>query len=279
MGRIKVKKIKLYNKKISNKIVLISDIHYHNKKDLNKLNKVLEKINSLKPNYICILGDTCDQAKILDEDILIDWLQRLSKISKVIMVYGNHDIALYDTNNFYLNEKLFNKVKKIKNLELLDNNIKEENGICFVGTKLDYDYYYKLKENSKEFIRHYNSFIKKLSSNNYNILLTHSPIALTQEGTIKELNDYKNIDLILCGHMHGGMVPEILRPIFKTRGILGPNKKKLFIKNAYGNFKIENISFMVSSGITKLSNVSRINFLDVLFRPEIVLIDIIKDEN
>lgn len=275
MGKIKLTKIKVNNLKLSSKIMLISDIHYSNKKDIFKLNKVLEKIDSLKPNYICILGDTLDESKVLDEDNLINWLTSLSKISKVIMVHGNHDFALYKTHTTYYNKKLFNKIGKIKNLVLLDNEMYEENGINFIGLNLGYDYYYVGYENSNDFIKHYNKLALKLDNKNYNILLNHSPIALTQKGVLTKLNNYKKIDLILCGHMHGGLIPDILRPIFKTRGILSPNKQKLFIKYAYGNFKIENIKFMVSSGITKLSNVSRFSNFDKLFRPEIVSIDLV----
>lgn len=274
MGKIKLTKIKVSNSKFNSKVVLISDIHYSKKEDIFKLNKVLEKIQTLKPNYICILGDTLDEAKVLDEDYIINWLVLLSKISKVIMVHGNHDFALYKSHTPYYNEKLFNKISKIKNLVLLNNEMYEENGINFIGLNLGYDYYYVGHENPYEFIKHYNKLVTKLNNKNYNILLSHSPIALTRKEILAKLNDYKKIDLILCGHMHGGLMPDILRPIFKTRGILSPNKQNLFVKYAYGNFKIANINFMISSGITKLSHVSRFSELDKLFRPEIVSINL-----
>lgn len=274
MGHIKIKRIRLSNNKIASKIVLISDIHYSGKKDLNKLNKILDKIKEINPDYICILGDTCDQAKILDEELLISWLENLASICKVIMIYGNHDLVQYKTHTPHFNEKLFNKIKNIKNLSLLDNELKAENGICFIGLKFGFDYYYKFGEKNEQFIKQYNEVVNKLDRNNYNILLTHSPIAITRDGVIRKLNDYKKIDLVLCGHMHGGLMPNILRPIFRTHGLVSPDKHRLLIKNAYGNFKIENINFMVSSGITKLSSVSNMNVLDRLFSPEIVLIDI-----
>ena len=278
MGQIKIKKTKVPNRKINNQIVLISDIHYNDKSDQVKLNNVLKAINTLNPDYICILGDICDQAKILDEDILITWLTQLAKITTVIVVYGNHDIALYDNGTCYINDKLFNKIKKIKNLYLLDNQLLTINNICFVGLKLDYKYYYDTKEDPEEFIKHYNRIVNSLDPNTYNIILSHSPIALTKKGTLLKLNDYSNIDLILCGHMHGGMIPNLLRPIFKTTGLIGPSKRGLFIKNAYGCFKVNDISFVVSSGITKLSKVSKINFLDNFFGPEVFLIEVQTDD-
>lgn len=274
MGQVKVNKFKISNKKISSRMVLISDIHYYNKKDEIKLKIIYETIKNLSPNYICILGDTCDQAKIFDENVLIDWLKQLSEITVVIMVYGNHDIALYDSKTEWLNDKLFNKIKRIKNLYLLDNEVINIEGINFIGLKLDYNYYYDKKEDPKEFIKHYNALVKNLDDKNYNVLLSHSPIALTKNHTLLQLNDYKNIDLILCGHMHGGMMPDLLRPIFKNRGLIGPSKRGIFIRNAYGHFKVNNINFIVSSGVTKLSNVSRMNCLDSLFNPEVILVEL-----
>lgn len=276
MGKIKIKKIKLSNPKLTNKIILISDIHYSSKKDLDKINKVLDKIKTISPDYICVLGDTCDQAKILDEELLIDWFENLASISKVIMVYGNHDLTHYKKHTSYLNEKLFNRIKSINNLELLDNELRCENGICFIGLKFDFDYYYKFGESKTKFINQYNKVVNKLDSNNYNVLLTHSPISITKDGVIKKLNDYKKLDLVLCGHTHGGLMPNILRPIFKTHALVSPNKRRFFVKNYYGNFKIEDINFMISSGITKLSNVSSFSYFDKLFNPEIVEIEISK---
>ena len=218
MGRVKVKKIKITNNKINSKIVLISDIHYYSKSDIDKLNLVLSSIKKINPEYICVLGDICDQAKVLDEDVLVNWVKELSLISKVIMVYGNHDVILYSNYSPCFNKKLFNKIKNIPNLYLLDNKIMEENGICFIGIKLDYDYYYKSHENEIIFINHYNKIIKRLDNKKFNILLSHSPIALVKDTTLNMLNDYSSLDLALCGHMHGGITPEVLRPILKTRG-------------------------------------------------------------
>jgi len=274
MGKIKLTRINLDSNKIESKIVLISDIHYSRKSDMIKLEKVLDNIQKINPHYICILGDTLDQAKISDENEIVNWLSKLASYSKVIMIHGNHDLAIYDTHCAYYNEQLFNKIGKIQNLVLLNNEMYVENGINFIGLNLGYDYYYEDHENHDSFVAHYNKIIHKLDTNNYNILLSHTPIALTKEENLKRLNDYKNIDLVLCGHMHGGLTPEFLRPILKTRGLLSPNKKNLLIKYAYGNFKILSVNFMVTSGVTKLSSVSNANCFDCLFRPEIVDINI-----
>lgn len=279
MARIKVNKVKLVSDKIACRLVLISDIHYSSKDDLNKLNKVLEEIKVLNPDYICIAGDICDQAKVSNGDLLIKWLERLALIKPVMMIYGNHDLALYKSQSSYFNKTFFDKVKKLKNVNLLNNEMIVDNNIRFIGLNLGFYHYYKKDEGKVDFINFYNKTVKKLNSKYYNILINHSPIALTKDGVLKKLNDYKNIDLVLCGHMHGGLVPNVLRPIFKNRGLISPGKKYWLVKHAYGHFKIDDVNFIVSSGITKLSDVSKFGYLDKFFSPEIVLIEIEKRNN
>ena len=73
---------KKYNIKgsINKNIVLISDMHYSDKSDIKHLNKVLDYIKKLNPSYICIPGDITDNTYVKDEELLIDWFNRLSNI-------------------------------------------------------------------------------------------------------------------------------------------------------------------------------------------------------
>ena len=71
MGKI-IKKNYDIESKINKKIVLLSDIHYYNKKDIKKLNKILKKIQSINPDYICISGDLIDEAKSMNEEISLE---------------------------------------------------------------------------------------------------------------------------------------------------------------------------------------------------------------
>jgi hypothetical protein len=50
-----------------------------------------------------------------------------------------------------------------------------------------------------------------------------------KEDIIKQID----VNLILCGHMHGGIVPNCLRKIFRHNGIISPSKS-VFPKNVYG---------------------------------------------
>ena len=97
-------------------------------------------------------------------------------------------------------------------------------------------------------------------------------IVLTEDNVIKALKD---INLVLCGHTHGGLTPNFLQRYLKNRIFISPDKKKFFVNNGYGYLPLNNLDIIISSGITKLSHASKISNLDFLFKPEIVVIDLI----
>ena len=260
------------NSRINTNIVLISDIHYYSKKDIKYLNKILDKITRLKPNYICIPGDIIDECNIEDEKYFIEWLTKLSNITKTIISLGNHEYYIDKRKNLYgFNKELFQKIKKINNIYLLDNENVIIDDINFIGLTLNKDYYYKHYEDYDNFFKSINSL--KINTNYYNILLCHSPVNVTNEKVIEKLN----VDLILCGHTHGGMVPKIFRKIIKNDGFISPNKK-LFPKKVYGNLKIKNTNIIITSGITVLSHTNRFYMLRHFFSGEIVNIKLTKSK-
>lgn len=251
------------NSNLNRKIVLISDIHYENKEDIKKLNYILNNIKKIKPDYICIPGDIINKSQIDDEKDLINWLKKLSKITKVIISIGNHEFYVNKRNKvFDLNKSLFNKISQIDNLYLLDNKNIIIDNINFIGLTVPMEYYDE-NNNSKDFDKCLNNI--KIDKKYYNILLSHSPINICNYEILKDMN----IDLILCGHMHGGVVFNFLRPIFKNRGLVSPNKK-LFPKIAYGYLKIANTNIIITSGIKVIPYKS----INKLFKSEIVSINI-----
>ena len=127
---------KIYNlkNKSPKDIVLISDIHYYDKKDMKYLNKLYLKLKEIDPNYICISGDLTNEAYIKDEELLIEWLEKLSKISKVIYALGNHENYVSRKKKLFgFNRDLLNKISNIDNLYLLDNDNVVIDNINFMG--------------------------------------------------------------------------------------------------------------------------------------------------
>jgi len=253
------------NNIFNKKIVLISDIHYYSKKDILRLNNIYDNIKKIKPNYICITGDTIEKSSVFDLNLLIEWLKKITNICKVFIVLGNHEFYL---NKIKAKDKLDNtfilRLNRIKNLYFLNNTNKIVDGINFIGITLPIKYY------EEENLENFKNYIDTIKTNDkyYNILLCHSPINISKEEIINNIN----VDLVLCGHMHGGIVLRILRPIFKTGGFISP-QKKLFPKYAYGNIKVNKTNIITTSGIKVLSK-RYINKLTNLFPSEIAIINL-----
>ena len=70
-------------------------------------------------------------------------MKKLATINKTIVVLGNHDIE-YRTkkeNKYKENEYFISSLKKIKNLDLLRNEIYKDKNITFVGCEIEYEHY------------------------------------------------------------------------------------------------------------------------------------------
>ena len=236
------------------KIVVISDIHYVNNKDIKKLEKLLKVLNKYNADYICIPGDIIDNNDTIDKNYIISWLERLSKNNTVIMSLGNHDLRIDDEiakYKYYVDDNFINKLSNIDNLYLLNNSSKSYKDIYFYGYTESFDYYYKNNDEDKNIMNKELDKYKVCNDlpNKYRVLLMHSPLCLKYKDIKEKLNCY---DLILCGHMHNGVMPPILDDIFRgNRGIVSPNKR-LFPKFARGIIKNNN-TVVISSGITKMA--------------------------
>ena len=155
--KIITKQYKIYSE-LNKKIVLISDIHYSNRNDIDNLNTILEKIKSVKPDYICIPGDIIDKSKIDDESLFIGWLKKISSISHVIISIGNHEYYIDKHNEvFGLNKDFYDRLSRINNLYVLDNKNIVFDNINFIGLNLPIDCYFKPN------IDKFNSFFNNIS--------------------------------------------------------------------------------------------------------------------
>jgi len=111
MGKITLKNYDV-SSNINKKIVVISDIHYYSKYDKKKLDKVIKKIENIKPDFICIPGDIVDEAKVLDLDLFIGWLTNLACICKVVIALGNHELFITKGHIQSNADELIKNIKK-----------------------------------------------------------------------------------------------------------------------------------------------------------------------
>jgi len=158
------------------RLVHFSDIHYRGNRSF--LEKVVERINSLSPDFVCFTGDIVEEPAHLDEALDI-----LSAIRQPLYgVPGNHE---------YWSGVSFQDIAACFRATggdwLLDRGRVAADGRCWIeGTAAQ-----KQSEKPREF--------QPDTSSTRRILLSHYP------STANELAGAK-YDAILAGHSHGGQV-------------------------------------------------------------------------
>ena len=272
MNKIKLKTDIVYNNNTNKDLIIIhlSDIHFNTNTKVKDLDMIYNEVNKVKPDYIMITGDLIDTPEITKNNDkikeLITFLSNIAKISKIMIAIGNHDVLHQNDYRF------FNKLNDLYNIYVLDNTSYQDEFIYVAGFTLPSEYYYNINksENKEVLLNHLDShkeLINKLPRNIPKVALIHSPVRVSENESLKRLHEY---DLILSGHTHNGMVPDILEFLFKGNiGIISPYKN-FFPAGAKGKIEkdIDNkkITLIINGAYTKLSKksgkiLSKLNFV------------------
>jgi len=239
----KVKKLYLKYPNINNNlnglsIVQITDLHLGGFQSKDWINKLIRKVNSLKPDIIAITGDIMDRDLCEKENqchIFKDLKSRLG----IYAVSGNHE--------FYEGYEKFQKYMKNNNITVLKNNVIKINDNLEIGGIED-----------REYTKYFHKFeiknvLKNFSKKRFSIFLSHRPFYFTQG--VKY-----GVDLQLSGHTHAGQIPPFEFFVY------------ISYKYHYGLFKYKNSYIYTSSGTSTWGPPMRL-----LSNNEIVYIKILKN--
>ena len=259
-NKIDVTEYSILNKKIPEefndfKIVQLSDFHSNGYKDTTDI--IINKIENINPDIVVMTGDMVSW-KIGNIEELEKLISSLSINYPIYYINGNHEQLLEIINLNEYNEFL-NKIKNLGvayiknnfveifrdgesiNLYEIDIPLVDSTGLYVKEDELDDDYI--------------NNKLSNIKSNKFNILLAHNPLF------IDEYSSW-GADLVLSGHMHGG----VIRIPIIDEGVLSP-EKKFFPKYDAGEFKVGDTTMIINRGI----GTSSIN-LRVFNKPEISVI-------
>ena len=260
------------DKKFSGTIVHLSDLHFSNRYPKKRLEKIIQKIEKIKPKYICITGDLIDSPLESKENLdpFFSFLNNLATFAPCILILGYHDLLEKWAYGKEYQEYL-KKLKQISGVYCLRNEMLSFQDVCFYGYEVEERKYHPENAYKEEVSKEILNTIKFPEDEKYHVLLLHSPNFLL--GKQKKL---KNCDLVLCGHNHDGL---LFYPFTHTNwhfGVISPNKK-LFPKNTRGWYpgKGEKPEFIINGGIIKLSKlsgpISAFNFLFPSILTEIII--------
>ena len=165
------------------RIVFVSDIHHGTSLSIERVKKLVERINNLKPDIIILGGDYSSREDKYIEP-LFDELKNLKCKCGVFGVMGNHD--------YFVNGGLTKKMMARNGIKICDNKsywLKINRDSIKIGGVDD-------PEGSKQEI---DSTVFDVKKKDFCILISHRP-----EYIPKINNDL--VDLTLSGHTHGGQV-------------------------------------------------------------------------
>jgi len=248
---------------------LYSDLHYVPGDNLSFLKKSIENMEKESPDYIFFLGDLIDDSYYTKEQLkeLYDLVNRMTKLSKVILVLGNHDQFTRVRNKKwvdYYNESFVNDLKNL-NVKVLENESYQDDNLYVYGTKFSGDYY-ENREQLKEFIETITK--AEFSSEQFNILLEHSPKHTFNGELISLLSNLKDVDLTLAGHYHNGCIPWYVDKFLPGNfGLMDPYLN-LLPQNARGVKQITDTNTgIISAPLTTFTSISGLNKIQPLFYP------------
>lgn len=224
------------------KFVVITDLH--NKEYGEKNADLAELVKEQNPDFIAVCGDMVNRGDP-DTTKMKDVLEKLSKIAPTYCCLGNHErdnAAKFGTD--------FKSETKSTGAVLLDNEYIKftKNGkSVLIGGMSDYPYYeFYTPDDDVPSRTLWEEFAEK-AKNNFIILLHHQPEYIAEDAKKTD------IDLIVCGHTHGG---QIQLPFIG--GVIAPNQG-LFPKYDKGEFDLDGTKMIVCAGLSNTVFIPRIN--------------------
>lgn len=240
------------------RILHISDSHFGRKASFEektqRMTDILQAAESLCPDVIAMTGDLV--SRTADEEALkfgYMLLRMLSRKAPVLYVFGNHETTLPEEMRIALLQKIGEL-----DIHILNNASVNLCGVDFFGYVLPNSCYKNENGSYRRLEKCSWTEIRKAIGERGDapcVLLAHNPMGLDAYA------DW-GADVVLSGHVHGGIVRLPL-----IGGILSP-ERRFFPKYTKGCYEHEGTKMVVSAGIGKLR----------FFNPaEVVCVDLVRD--
>lgn len=224
------------------KFVVITDLH--NKEYGEKNADLAELVKEQNPDFIAVCGDMVNRSDP-DTTKMKDVLEKLADIAPTYCCLGNHE----RDNAAEFGTDFKSEIDSTGAVLLDDEYIKfTKNGkSVLIGGMSDYPYYeFYTPEDDVPSRTLWEEFAEK-AKDNFTILLHHQPEYIAEDAKKTD------IDLIVCGHTHGG---QIQLPFIG--GVIAPNQG-LFPKYDKGEFDLDGTKMIVCAGLSNTVFIPRIN--------------------
>ena len=263
------------------KISLMSDFHFSERTEHNRIIKLIDDVEKEQPDYIFFFFDIINDGKNVNNIFrnVSFYLNLIGTLAPVYMVYGNHDVMVKNNDNWdeFVNDDYVSMLKGIYNMRVLDDeSVMLRENIGLVGIKLPFSYYQNYSEDSSKCLEIMNDkvnnhLLDNIFNSSFNIFLTHTPnnffdkeFYLKLLDTIKnDINRNVNFDVLIAGHLHNGLIPSYVDKIIPgNRGLVGVVGKnyKLLANNSRGIKNItDNTKGIILPAVTTLESYPSLN--------------------
>lgn len=224
------------------KFVVITDLH--NKEYGEKNADLAGLVKEQNPDFIAVCGDMVNRSDP-NTTKMKDVLKKLADIAPTYCCLGNHE----RDNAAEFGTDFKSEIDSTGAVLLDDEYIKfTKNGkSVLIGGMSDYPYYeFYTPDDDVPSRTLWEEFAEK-AKDNFTILLHHQPEYIAEDAKKTD------IDLIVCGHTHGG---QIQLPFIG--GVIAPNQG-LFPKYDKGEFDLDGTKMIVCAGLSNHVFIPRIN--------------------
>lgn len=263
MKKFVVREYKICSPKIKKNLtaVFLADLHSYVYGEQNC--KLIQAVDKKKPDLIFCAGDMMIAKKETSDEAALSLMMRLAEKYPVYYGLGNHEYRMKLYRDVYGNryDRYASQLKR-NHVIMLDNEriFNEEWNLNIAGLSIDREYYKRFRKTpmSPDYVKRE---IGRPDKESFQILIAHNP-------EYYDIYDSWGADLVLSGHVHGGVVRLPL-----LGGVVSP-RLTLFPKYDGGEFQGKNGKMILSRGLGTHTIPIR-----VFNPPELIVLRLAKSED
>ncbi len=197
--------------KSTHTFVFVSDLHTGQGQKKEAIEKMVEKINDAKPEFVVLGGDITDEFTTYEE--MMDIYRVLGKIeAPTYFIYGNHDRQVKSAlsgGRTYEDQQLEKEIKRAGITILQDQFVKISDDLVILGRE----------DMSSDSRGHWNSLKNPYEGKGALIVMDHQPFDKNQ-------TDSSNPPFQISGHTHAGQLWP-LQLVYETVGLPTYGEKEM----------------------------------------------------
>ncbi len=188
--------------KIKNNVTFAAISDSEGKEFGSSNSRLIEKIENANPEFVLILGDMVNRNNG-DFSTSVSLCKKLAKKFPVYYTLGNHENEIFDSQknsaeNFIAAAESVGANVLVN--EMTDYTTDSGEKITIGGLKQFPFFEYDAPDYDNPENHFFQSYLAQQDDKHFSVLMCHYP-----EAYIWKISEY-NIDLMMCGHTHGGMV-------------------------------------------------------------------------